>query len=203
MSHFDQLAATWDEDPARVERARTVARAIVDRVDLQGAHVVEDGCGTGLLGFALLELENLATVTFIDPAEGMRAVVSRKIESLPPQRACVLAPWDDVGSAHQLVTSLMVLHHVDDPASTIRRWAEWLEVGGTLAIADLAAEDGSFHDEGLEYVHDGFDPDDVAAWMRAANLEPGNASTVFTMEKTVDGESRSFPVWLLLGTRRS
>jgi len=201
MNRFDDLARTWDDDPTKVDRARTVARAIVDRVDLQGAHVVEDGCGTGLLGFALMEVENIATVTFIDPSEGMREVVRRKIESLPPQRATVLAPHEEVGNGHQLVTSLMVLHHVDDPAGAIRKWSEWLEPGGTLAIADLESEDGSFHDADQEYRHDGFDPDDVAAWMRATELEPGDASTVFTIAKTVDGEEREFPVWLLLGRR--
>lgn len=203
MNHFDELAATWDDDPTKVERARTVARAIVDRVDLQGAHVIEDGCGTGLLGFALMELENLGTVTFIDPSEGMREVVREKIESLPPQRATVLSPYDDIGSGRQLVMSLMVLHHVEDPAGTIRRWAEWLDTGGTLAIADLAAEDGSFHDPDQDYEHDGFDPEQVTDWMREAGLEPRAPSTVFTIAKTVDGQDRTYPVWLLLGTRTS
>ena len=196
-SRFDDLAATWDEDPAKVERARTVARAIVDRIDLQGAHVVEDGCGTGLLGFALLGLESIATMTFIDPSPGMRDAVARKIESLPPQRACVLSPHDELGRGRDLVTSLMVLHHVDDPAWTIRQWSEWLEPGGHVAVADLYAEDGSFHGPEVDDVHRGFDPHDVASWMREAGLEPAEPFEVVGIER----ESRRYPVWLLIGRR--
>ena len=196
-SHFDDLAATWDDDPAKVERARTVASAIVDRIDLQGAHVVEDGCGTGLLGFALLALESVATLTFIDPSPGMRDVVERKIASLPPQRACVLAPHEEVGRGHDLVASLMVLHHVDDPAWTIRQWSEWLEPGGHVAVADLYTEDGSFHGPDTDGVHRGFDPREVADWMREADLEPAEPVTVFEIQR----ESRSYPVWLLIGRR--
>ena len=199
MNRFDALAKTWDEEPARVARARAVARALVDRLDLSGAHVVDDGCGTGLLGFALLEIENVGTVTFIDPSEGMRDVVREKIADLPPQRACVLAPGEDLGGGRDLVASLMVLHHVPDPAWQIQHWTEWLAPGGHLAIADLLTEDGSFHGDEHDDVHLGFDPDEVAAWMREAGLEPTDASTAFTMEKTVDGEERRYPVWLLTG----
>lgn len=200
-SHFDERASTWDDDPTKRERARAVARAIVDRVDLQGAHVIEDGCGTGLLGFALLEVASPATITFIDPSAAMREQVARKIEALPPQRACVIAPHEEVGAGRDLVTSLMVLHHVDDPAGTIRRWTEWLDTGAHLAIADLHAEDGSFHGPDEEHVHHGFDPTEVAGWMRDAGLEPSAPVDVFTMEKDVDGETRHYPVWLMVGRK--
>ena len=202
-SHFDELASTWDDDPVKLERARAVARAIVDRVDLQGAHVIEDGCGTGLLGFALLEVSSPATITFIDPSEAMRDQVTRKIASLPPQRACVIAPHEEVGAGRDLVASLMVLHHVDDPAGTIRHWAGWLDRGAYLAIADLHREDGSFHghDHGHGALHRGFDPARVADWMRDAGLDPQEPVDVFTMEKDVDGDTRHYPVWLMTGRK--
>ena len=53
-SDFDARAATWDDDPTKVERAQAVADAIVRHVSLTGAmNAMEFGCGTGLLSFML------------------------------------------------------------------------------------------------------------------------------------------------------
>lgn len=204
MQHpgFDELAAQWDDDPVHVDRAHAVARALIDRIDLQGAHVIEDGCGTGLLGFALLERAELGTLTFIDPSPGMREVVAEKIAALAPRRACVLAPEEDPGSARDLVASVMVLHHVPDPRATIARWTEWLAPGGHLAVADLHPEDGSFHGPEVDDVHRGFDPAEVGRWMDEAGLDTVHSGTVYEIEKVVDDRPRTFPVWLVLGRRR-
>ncbi len=199
---FEDLASTWDDDPMRVERARALARAVVDRVDLQGAHVVEDGCGTGLVGFSLLEVSVPATLTLIDPSPAMREQVARKIADLAPGRACVLEPGSDLGSGHDLVISSMVLHHVPDPAEKIRAWAGWVETGGHVAVADLHPEDGSFHGPDVDDVHRGFDPREVARWMEEAGLEVGPPTDVFVIEKNIEGGEGHFPVWLLIGRRR-
>lgn len=204
MQHpgFDELASSWDDDPVHLARARAVARAVAGHVDLAGADVLEDGCGTGLLGFSLLEVASPRHLTFVDPSPGMREVVERKIAQLAPGRARVLTPDDDPGDDHDLVTSLMVLHHVDDPRATIGAWVGRLVPGGHLAVADLLTEDGSFHGPEIEDVHRGFDPGDVARWMDEAGADALHSETVFEIEKQVDGRSRTFPVWLVIGRRR-
>src|SRR5436190_144034 len=53
---FDARAETWDDDPAKVERARAVADEIIARVPLSRTmRALEYGCGTGLLSFMLRE----------------------------------------------------------------------------------------------------------------------------------------------------
>ena len=56
-----------------------------------------------------------------------------------------------------LIYTLMVLHHVGDVETIIRKFRGLLNPGGYLAIADLYSEDGSFHGEGFSG-HMGFDP---------------------------------------------
>ena len=52
-NRFDDLAATWDDDPTRADRAGQVADAIAARIPIQrNWSVVDLGSGTGLLGLA-------------------------------------------------------------------------------------------------------------------------------------------------------
>ena len=57
VNKFDDKAATWDDDPAKVERAGEVARAIRAAVPLNtSVRMLEYGAGTGLVTQALLYL---------------------------------------------------------------------------------------------------------------------------------------------------
>ena len=77
-SDFDARAATWDDDPAKVDRAQAVADAIVGSVSLTGTmRALEYGCGTGLLSFMLLP--RLGRITLADVSDGMLAVAAGKI----------------------------------------------------------------------------------------------------------------------------
>ena len=78
ISHFDAKAASWDEDPQKVERACAVARQIRCHVPLsREMKALEFGCGTGLLSFALKD--DLGHITLVDNSPGMLDVLERKI----------------------------------------------------------------------------------------------------------------------------
>ena len=65
---FDARAATWDDDPAKVERARAVAEAIARSVPLaRSMRALEYGAGTGLVSFVLRD--RLGEVTLADLSE--------------------------------------------------------------------------------------------------------------------------------------
>ena len=198
MSEFDARAGTWDQDPAKVARALTVGRAVAQVVPLAGLRVLEYGCGTGLLGFTLQP--QVAWVTLADTSEGMLAALRAKIAAagaanMTPVRLDLLA--EAVPEArYDLVCSLMTLHHIPDTQGILGRFRQVLAPGGWVALADLEAEDGSFHGPEAE-VHRGFDREAFWAQLTQAGFRDIHLETVCEVEK----ENRRYPVFLALARR--
>jgi predicted TPR repeat methyltransferase len=202
MTFFNDAAASWDDDPAKVLRAHEVAEAIRAAAPVTPTtRILEYGCGTGLLGLALAP--HAAQVTLADASDGMLAVLGRKLaggaaanaralkldlelQPLPPER-------------YELVCSLMTLHHVRDLDRVLPLLRAALVPGGTLCVADLDAEDGSFHGpgHGLQHqVHHGFDRTALGARLQAAGFAAPAFRTVHQIEKQVGGATRRFDVFL-------
>lgn len=184
---FDQQAATWDEDPAKVERAAVVADAIVATVPIgPDARMLEYGAGTGLVTQALRD--HVGPVTLADTSDGMRAVMQAKIDAgtLTDARIWALdlateAPPDE---QFDLIVTVMVLHHIADLAPVLASFAALLAPGGSLCIVDLDHEDGSFHGEGFAG-HHGFRRSELADRLAAAGF--GEATFQDCSEMVRDG----------------
>ncbi len=199
MSDFDARAAGWDADPQKVDRARRVAAALVARVPgLAARRVLDYGAGTGLLGFALRP--HVAEVTLADSSAGMLEELRRKIAAsglggLTPLRldlATDPAPPD----RFDLICSLMTLHHVPDTAGLLRAFRGLLAPGGLVGLADLDAEDGSFHGPGVE-VHRGFDRAALGAQLAAAGFRAVHFETAFEILREGEAGARRYPVFLV------
>lgn len=203
MSEFDAKAVTWDQDPMKVERALTVGRAIAEAVPVEGRRILEYGCGTGLLGFALQP--QAGHVTLADTSEGMLEVLRGKIaatgaENMAPLRLDLLA--DPLPEARfDVVCSLMTLHHIPDTEGILRKFHEVLAPGGWVALADLDAEDGSFHGADVTDVHLGFDRERLGRQLSEAGFQEPRIETVFRITRPVEGTPRVFPVFLALAQR--
>jgi 2-polyprenyl-3-methyl-5-hydroxy-6-metoxy-1,4-benzoquinol methylase len=200
MTDFDERARDWDSDPKKVERARQAADAIRNTIPLSGAmNALEYGCGTGLLSFALQS--DLGEITLADTSQGMLDVLREKIgaagvTNMHPVRLD-LETESFYGKRFHLIYSLMTLHHIHDVRGVISKFNSLLESNGHLLIADLDKEDGSFHTDGTTDVHRGFDRAELQKWAEEAGFEKVTFSTVYEIRKNVDGEERSFPVFLM------
>lgn len=200
MTSFDERAATWDDDPAKVERARVVAAAIRSTLSLQRSErLLEHGAGTGLLSEALQD--DVGSITMADTSAGMRQVMQDKVDSglVPGARV-----WDlDLGGLDplpderfDLVATMLALHHVDDIDRTLQSFARLLEPGGHLCIVELDREDGTFHGEGFDG-HHGFARDDLGARLRSA----GFTDVAFQDCHFVEKNGRDYPMFLVTATR--
>jgi ubiquinone/menaquinone biosynthesis C-methylase UbiE len=201
MSSFDERAATWDDDPAKVTRARSVAEAIIDAVRPDGSsRLLEYGAGTGLVAQALRHA--VGPITLADTSRGMRDVMHGKIAAgiLPDARVWDLdletEPAPD--ERFDLVVTVLTLHHVHDIATVLAKFAELLAGGGRLCVADLDAEDGSFHGPGVD-VHHGFDRSELAD----ALTEAGFTDVAFRDCYSIDHDDASFPMFLATCRTRS
>lgn len=201
-AHFDERAADWDDDRSHVDRAAAVARSIRQAVPLgTDLRVLEYGAGTGLLSQALAT--EIGPLTLADLSTGMRQVLLDKIAAgTLPRDAAV---WDvdlattppPAEAAFDLVLTAMTLHHIADVPSVLRAFADLLVPGGYVCVADLVAEDGSFHDSPDFHAHNGFDPDEFSGWLRDA----GFGSVDLRHATDIERDSRSFPVFLITATR--
>ena len=204
MNEFDDKARSWDEDPAKVERARKVAEAIRAQVGaLAGLSALEYGCGTGLLGFALQP--HLGRVTLADSSPGMLAVLEEKIAAsglanlVPLQLDLTVGPAPE--ARYDLVCTLMTLHHIPDTDAILEQFRGLLNPGGHLCISDLDQEDGSFHGAGVE-VHKGFDREDLAARLARGGFGNIRFSSPFEIQRTSEkGALECFPAFLVVAVR--
>ena len=76
---FNQEAANWDQVPGRVKVAQDIARNLMQEITLTpDMDVLDFGCGTGLLTFALQPF--VRSITGVDSSRGMLDVFKRKNE---------------------------------------------------------------------------------------------------------------------------
>jgi ubiquinone/menaquinone biosynthesis C-methylase UbiE len=201
MVSFDERAATWDDDPAKRERAEVSAAAIRAAVPLDGTQrLLEYGAGTGLVTQALLDL--VGPVTLADTSAGMRDVLAGKIASGALRDARV---WDlDLEAApapaerFDLVVTVMTLHHVHGIDTVLAKFAEMLEEGGCLCIVDLEREDGSFHGPDVD-VHHGFDRPELSKALSGA----GFTDVEFGDLRAIERDGSAYPMFLARARKSS
>lgn len=156
MTSFDERARDWDSEE-HIATATAVAKAIRSAIPLTPTtRALEIGAGTGLLGLALVD--DLGELVLSDPSAGMRAVAAEKVQhrGLANVRVADLDLLGDPMPAQRgfdLVISQLMLHHVEDTAALLRATNAALVPGGRVAMADLDAEDGTFHDPAAEGIH--------------------------------------------------
>jgi predicted TPR repeat methyltransferase len=194
MNRFDERAATWDDDPAKVERANVVARKISATVPLdRSVRMLEYGAGTGLVTQALRDF--VGPVTMADTSTGMREVMLAKIEAAVITDARV---WDmDLANEpapdehFDLIVTVLTLHHIENTEAVLAGFAELLDEDGTLCVVDLDEEDGSFHGDDFEG-HRGFERSALARDLAAA----GFTDVVFTDCHHIVRDGVNYPLFL-------
>ncbi|HXY92096.1 MAG TPA: class I SAM-dependent methyltransferase [Acidimicrobiia bacterium] len=199
-NRFDDMATTWDDDPAKVERAKVVARAIREAVPLdRSVRMLEYGAGTGLVTQALRDA--VGPVTLVDTSAGMRDVIEQKIATGAINDARV---WDVDFAAEppsvedfDLVVTVMALHHVADEEAVLSRFADLLVERGHVCIVDLEREDGSFHGADFDG-HHGFDRAGLASILERVGF------TDVTFEHCHDmvRDGVTYPLFLATATKR-
>jgi len=201
MNEFDIKAAEWDKSDMHSDRARTVAGEILKEIPITAEmRALEFGAGTGLLSFLLRD--KLKEITLVDNSAGMVKVLREKLSADNTGNMKVLdidLEHDDYPDGRvDLIYTLMVLHHVNDVETIIRKFSGMLNPGGYLAIADLYPEDGSFHGESFNG-HKGFDTAKLAALLEKYGFRVISQRKVYVIDKITSDDSRKqFEVFLMI-----
>lgn len=159
---------------------------ITERVALEGARLLDVGCGGGLLAEALAVRG--ARVSAIDLAAGMIEVARLHAHgsglSIDYRVASAEALAADAMEGFDVLTCMEMLEHVPDPAGMIATFSRLLRPGGHLFVSTINRNLKSFALAivGAEYLlgivprgtHE-YDklirPAELARWARAAGLE--------------------------------
>jgi len=202
-THFDESAKTWDDDPVKVARALAVADGIRRNVPLsQRMRALEYGCGTGLLSFALQP--QIGHITLADSSAGMLVVLDEKLASSKTEhmRSIRLDLVTDPlpGERYDLIYTLMTFHHIEDTDRMLRDMHALLDASGYLCVADLDAEDGSFH--GADFTgHKGFERAELAHKATNAGFRNVDFTTVFHMTKSSSTGQTEFRLFLMVAEK--
>lgn len=161
IAHFSRLSSQWwDEqgefsflhrmNPVRVQFIREKLLEICRERDgehmlpseaLRGLDVLDVGCGGGLLSESLSRLG--AHTTGIDASESNVAIAKLHAFADPKlaQLSYIHAPGESLlvsPKRYDVVCSLEVLEHVDNPASFLSTCAELLKPGGHLFLSTIS-----------------------------------------------------------------
>lgn len=205
---FDNKAAEWDANAVRAALADGVARAIIAHMPVgKPANALEFGCGTGLVTTRIAP--HCERLTALDSSSEMLRMLGEKIAAnaianIKPLHLDFSRPEEAAGldRDYDFVYSSMTLHHIPDTASFLRELIGHMSPGGALAIADLDAEDGLFHDDATEKVHHGFDRAELQALLESAGFSSIAFMTAHIIEKKKrEGNLKNYPVFLVTAVK--
>jgi ubiquinone/menaquinone biosynthesis C-methylase UbiE len=162
--------------------------------------VLDFGCGTGLLTFALQPF--VRSITGVDSSQGMLDVFKTKIkeQNLNNVKAeyIDLEKGDVLKGSYNLIVSSMTLHHIRNITPLLKQFYSILLPSGQLAIADLDLDDGKFHSNNDGIFHFGFDREDLRSIFIKEGFQSIQTRQAAEIEKTVgNGQTLLFTMFLM------
>lgn len=195
---FNEKAKDWDVNEMVLQLSKATSAAILENIDLNDQMQVMDfGAGTGLITSHILP--RVKNIVAVDVSKAMLEALAAKEDfhgKVKP--VCQDITEQPLNRKFDLIMSAMAMHHVKDTNLLIQRFAEHLESGAKVALADLDTEDGTFHPADVEGVfHDGFDRDNLKNLLEKNGFE----DVQFVTAHTVNKESKSYPIFLVTAVK--
>ncbi len=180
---FVAKANEWD-NPQRMAMAKKFVDELLKNVSTkQDWKALELGAGTGLIGLQILPL--VEKVVFEDTSESMLNVLKQKLSGDEHVEILHGEVFDYKKQDIDLMFSSMAFHHIEEIEKTIQHLSAITKPGGTVVIADLVTEDGSFHS--FEPIpHRGFDTAKLAEEFQNAGFEVKSVYVFNKVSKAID-----------------
>ncbi|MDD2799790.1 MAG: class I SAM-dependent methyltransferase [Bacteroidales bacterium] len=201
--NFAAKAADWDNNNPRMIMIQKFISEIESRGTINNeTHLLDFGCGTGLVGLHFVD--KVAELTLVDNSPAMIEVLRQKIaENGYTNTQVVEGTIEDSlkSESETLIVASMSVHHVDDIPHLINHFHKRLVKNGKVIISDLYKEDGSFHFPDV-VPQNGFDMDILQSQFQAADFTVEHISNYHTMNREIStGEKRSFPLFVLVARK--
>ena len=195
---FNEKAKDWDADEMKKMLSSAIGSSILEHIPLHDQmRVMDFGAGTGLISSQVAPL--VKKIVAVDISEAMlNNLVSKPELHGKVEVVCQDIIDTPIGGEFDLIMSAMAMHHVKDTPKLIQRFAEHLNPGALIALADLDKEDGSFHPEDTEGIyHFGFERDQLQIILEKHGFE----EIQFLTAHTVNKDEKRFPIFLVTATK--
>ena len=202
MNRFDEAAKNWDTKPSSLNIAKACVNNIKEEIELKNdAKILDYGCGTGLVAFALSDETN--EVIGMDNSTGMVEEFNKKANEL--NFSNIKAIKHNINEENlqenefDLITISMTLHHIKNTKIFVEKAYEALKKDGFLCINDLDKEDGTFHkkhnNDGV--FHFGFDKNELTNILKDVGFKIIDYKIVYSDVR----EDREFPIFNLIAQK--
>jgi len=198
---FAHKAKEYEENEKRVSNVQNIADGILKNINYtKNMSILDFGSGTGLLTQEIAPY--VKKITAVDMSIAMNEVLREKIDGF----ACDLEVLElDITSQeykHKLsnldgIISSMTIHHINDTEDLFKKFYDLLNENGTIGLADLETEDGSFHTSDTGVFHFGFDKDEFLKVAKKVGFKDLKIETISVSSKP-HGE---YPIFLLTGKK--
>lgn len=177
IERFDRIAEHYDT-PERIHSAKIIAEQI-RTVLIDGAqkHVMEYGCGTGLVGLELVH--NVKTMLFVDASCNMVQRVRQKLDLLQIKNAKAACFNLETQKLHALQADYIIvaqtLLHIKEIEPVLSGLFHFLPQGGHLIIVDFDKNDAVVSDD----VHNGFEQAKLISVLKKIGFVNAKAETFY------------------------
>ena len=199
--YFAHKADIYENNEKRVSNVQNIADGILKNISYtKEMNILDFGSGTGLLTQEIAPY--VKSITAVDMSVSMNKMLRAKTESF----ACDLEVLElditkeDYSSKISNIDSIissMTIHHIKNTEDLLQKFYDILNENGTIALADLETEDGSFHKEDTGVFHFGFDKDAFLNIAKKVGFKDLKIETVSISSKPY-GE---YPIFLLTGRK--
>lgn len=195
---FAHKARDYEQEARRVDNVTRISELILSELNYDlGMRIMDFGSGTGLL------LERIApfvgSITAVDMSRSMNDVLQSKIGDIECDVEIVELDLSNeaIDATFDGIISSMTIHHVEDIGRLFKTMYEMLEEGGSIALADLDTEDGTFHTEDTGVFHFGFDREEFLSEAKKAGFKNLKIQSVGDVVKPYG----NYGVFLLTGNK--
>ena len=197
--YFHKKAEHFGKNSGHLDNVSAIAEGILNTFcyERTATHVMDFGSGTGLLAQKIAP--HVRKITTVDVSPAMNAQLKAKLDQFPCEvemLQCDLT-CKELEVEFDSIISSMTIHHVEDVGALFEKFYRLVKKGGSIALADLETEDGSFHSDDTGVFHLGFELEEFKTLAQKSGFEAVEISIVTIAKKP----TKEYPIFLLTGRK--
>ncbi len=200
MSKFDEASKTWEQKQSSIDNSDACVQNLKEHIKLKDdANILDYGCGTGFLAFALKTPKN--TILGMDSSSGMVNKFNEKAKEFNLENIKAIKHdinIDDIEKdTFDLFISSMTMHHVKDTKMFAKKTYDCLKKGAIVCINDLLEEDGTFHSDNGGVEHFGFTKENLYNIFKSVGFEIISCDVVYSHDRN----NKEYPMFNLIAKK--